>query len=155
MNDPELPDLLPNYPRTHAESVRTLATAMLRTSIAPVAVTAVLAVIVSTVVGGLPGLWGSMVGVVVSVASGLATLWLMYRTAAMPVHFVMAAALGGFAGKMVVLLVTMLSLRGVDGLNLRSLALTMLAVILVTAVCETIAFRRTKIPTLIVTSENP
>jgi len=155
MSESELPDLLPNYPRTHAESVRTLATAMLRTSAVPVAVTAVLAVLVSTVVAGLPGLWGSLVGVVVSVASGLATLWLMHRTAALPVHFVMAAALGGFAGKMVVLLVTMLLLRGADGLDTRSLALTMLAVIVVTAVFETLAFRRTKIPTLIVTSENP
>lgn len=147
---PELPELLPGYPRTHAESVRTLAAAMLRTSTLPVTVTAVLAVIVSTVVAGLPGLWGSLVGVVVSVAAGLVTLWLMHNTAALPVHFVMAAALGGFMGKMLVLLVTMLLLRGVSGLDLKALAFTMLAVILVTAVCETIAFRRTKIPTLIV-----
>lgn len=150
MNEPELPELLPNYPRTHAESVRTLAAAMLRTSTVPVTVTAVLAVIVSTAVAGLPGLWGSLVGVVVSVAAGLVTLWLMHNTAALPVHFVMAAALGGFMGKMLVLLVTMLLLRGVSGLDLKALAFTMLAIILVTAVCETIAFRRTKIPTLIV-----
>lgn len=147
MRDNNAPDVIPD---THAGVVLKLASAMFRMSLIPVLATWLIAAVLSTVVAGFAGLWSSLIGGAVAVASGLATLWLMRRTASMDVHFVMAAALGGFVGKMIVLLVTMMLLRGVDGIHTNSLALTMTAIILVTAGAEARAFRKTKLPTLII-----
>jgi Ca2+/Na+ antiporter len=66
---------------------------------------------------------------------------------------VMAVALGGYIFKILVLLGVMMLLRGVDGLHPKALALTMLAVILVWAASEFVAFRRTRIATIIPASD--
>lgn len=63
--------------------------------------------------------------------------------------FVMVAALGGYIGKMVVLLVVMTLLGWVEGIHRESLAFTMLATIMVWAGAEVVAFKRTKIPTIV------
>lgn len=142
--------LLADMPRTHAESVLKLARAMLRYALWPALATVVAGITVGTLVAGFEGTLGALVGGIVAFASSLATLWLMRRTAAMNPMLVMAAALGGFVGKMLILLVVMMLLGNVDVLHTESLAYTMLAVVVVWAAADAVAFRRTKIPTLIV-----
>lgn len=134
---------------THAGVVRNLAGAMFRGALIPTVVTVVLAVVVLGVLNGVPGAVGALVGGVVIIASSLATLWLMHRTAALEVHFVMAAALGGFMLKMLVLLGVMILLRDVEFLHTNSVAITMVATILVTAGTEARASKRTRTPNVI------
>lgn len=156
MTDKTEPDLGldTDFPRTHAESVRKLADAMLRYALWPAVAVSVAGIVVATVLFGLNGGVAALVGGAVACASSLATLWLMRRTAALNPHFAMVAALGGFVGKMIILLVVMVVLREVTWLHTGSLAVTMLAAVLVWAGAEAVAFRRTKIPTLIVDSSD-
>ncbi|MDA3628005.1 hypothetical protein OU415_21410 [Saccharopolyspora sp. WRP15-2] len=133
----------------HAETVRRLASAMLRTAVWPGVATVVVAAVVATALVGTPGLLGALVGGVVAFGSSLLTIWLMRFTGGMNPHFVMVAALGGYVGKMLVLLVVMTLLGGVEALHRESLAFTMLATVMVWAGAEVVAFKRTKIPTIV------
>ncbi|WP_425458419.1 hypothetical protein [Amycolatopsis rhizosphaerae] len=137
----------------HAQSVLKLADAMYRGALWPGVATVVVGAVVATVVVGLPGLFGAVVGGVVAFASSLATLWMMRKTAAMEPMAVMAVALGGYIFKVLVLLGVMMLLRNVGFLHPKALAFTMLAVILVWAAAEFVAFRRTRIPTIIPASD--
>jgi len=137
----------------HAQSVLKLADAMFRGALWPGIATVVIGAVVATVWVGLPGLFGAVVGGVVAFASSLVTLWMMRKTAAMEPMAVMAVALGGYILKVLVLLGVMMLLRNVPGLHVKALAFTMLAVIVVWAAAEFLAFRRTKIPTIIPASE--
>lgn len=151
--EPDL-GLLTDMPRTHAESVHKLADAMLRYALWPAVAVVVAGITVGTLVAGVEGSLGALVGGIVAFASSFATLWLMRRTAAFNPMLVMGAALGGFIGKMLILLIVMLLLGNVSFLHTESLAFTMLAVVVVWAAMDMIAFRRTKIPTLIISSDD-
>ncbi|MDI2028709.1 hypothetical protein QFW96_08810 [Saccharopolyspora sp. TS4A08] len=133
----------------HAEVVRRLASAMLRTAVWPGAATVVVGAIVATVLVGVPGLVGALIGGVVAFGSSLLTIWLMRFSGGMNPQFVMVVALGGYVGKMLVLLVVMTLLGGVDAIHRESLAFTMLATVMVWAGAEVVAFKRTRIPTII------
>lgn len=133
----------------HAATVRTLADAMLRTAVWPGAVVVLLGVLVSGSLVGLPGVFGALVGGAVAVGSSLLTIFLMRWTGGMNPMFVMAVALGGYIGKMLVLLIVMTLLGSVSGIHAHALAFTMLATIMVWAGAEVAAFRRTKVPTII------
>jgi hypothetical protein len=137
------------YPETHGEIVLKLADAQLRYQIMLVLPVLALAVVLSTILVGLDGLWGSLVGSAVAVASSAFTMWLMRISAHQGPHLVMAAALGGFVGKMVILLVVLTLLGDVTALDRNSLAFTMLAGVIVAAVADGVAFRKTKLPTII------
>jgi hypothetical protein len=137
----------------HGESVRTLAAAMLRTAVIPGLVTVAVATGVAAVAAGSAGVAGALVGGGVAVASSLTTIALMRWSAHLPVMVVMTVALGGFVFKMLLLLVVMQVLRDVAALHGRSLALTFLATVLVWAAAEAVAFKRARIPTLIVGGE--
>jgi ATP synthase protein I len=143
-----------DQPRTHGETVTRLADAMLRHALWPAVVTAVVGIVVCSVLYGVRGGVAAAVGGVVAFASSLATWWLMRKTAELNPMMVMAGALGGFVGKMIVLLLVLMVLREISWLHTKSLAYTMLAVVIVWAVMDTVAFRRTKLPTLIVTSDD-
>lgn len=123
---------------------------MLRTALVPGLVTVAIGAVAATVLVGADGLFGALVGGAVAFASSLMTLFLMRWSAGLPVMMVMGVALGGFALKMIVLLGVMIAFRGVDALHPLSLALTFLATVLVWAGAEAVAFKRTKIPTVIV-----
>lgn len=138
----------------HAAQVLKLADAMLRVAVWPTVAAVVVAVIVATIWVGLSGLLGALVGGIVAVASSLVTLWMMRKTSGMEPMAVMAVALGGYIFKMLVLLGVMTLLRGIGGLHAYALAFTFLAVVLVWASAEVVAFRRTKIPTIITDSQN-
>ncbi|SFS38830.1 hypothetical protein [Saccharopolyspora flava] len=133
----------------HAEVVRRLASAMLRTAVWPGAATVVIGAIVATVLVGVPGLVGALIGGVVAFGSSLLTIWLMRFSGGMNPQFVMVVALGGYVGKMLVLLVVMTLLGGIDVIHRESLAFTMLATVMVWAGAEVVAFKRTRIPTII------
>ncbi|KAA5832756.1 hypothetical protein ABT337_12650 [Saccharopolyspora hirsuta] len=133
----------------HAETVRRLASAMLRTAVWPGLATVAIAAVVATALVGTTGLLGALVGGAVAFGSSLLTIWLMRFTGGMSPHFVMVAALGGYVGKMLVLLVVMTLLGGVEALHRESLAFTMLATVMVWAGAEVVAFKRTKIPTIV------
>lgn len=133
----------------HAASVRKLADAMLRTALWPGLITVVLGVVAATAWVGVPGLFGALVGGVVAFASSLVTIALMRWTGGMNPMFVMVAALGGYMIKMIVLLVVMTLLGGVEGIHSEALAFTMLATIMVWAGAEVLAFKKTKIPTIV------
>ena len=133
----------------HAETVRRLARAMFRTAVWPATATVVLGVVVATLVVGVTGLVGALVGGAVAFASSLVTLWLMRTTGGMNPAFVMVAALGGYVGKMLVLLVVMTLLGGIAAIHRESLAFTMLATVIVWAGAEVVAFKKTRIPTVV------
>jgi hypothetical protein len=137
-------------PNPHATSVLTLADAMLRTALVPGLVTVAVGAVAATVLVGADGLYGALVGGAVASGSSLMTLFMMRWSAGLPAMVVMGVALGGFALKMVVLLGVMIAFQGVDAFHPMSLALTFLATVLVWAAAEAVAFRRTKIPTVIV-----
>lgn len=143
-----------DLPKTHGEAVTRLADAMLRYAIWPAAVTMVIGVVVASVMFGAQGGVAALIGGIVAFGSSLATWWLMRKTAAMNPMMVMAGALGGFVGKMIVLLLVLMVLREITWLHTKSLAFTMLAVVIVWAAMDTVAFRRTKLPTLIVNSDD-
>lgn len=133
----------------HAQSVLKLADAMLRFALWPAVATVVIGAVVSTILSGVPGLLGSLVGGVIAFASSLVTLFMMRKSAALDPFMVMAVALGGYILKVMVLFGVMTGLKGVDAFNRYALAFTTLAVILVWAAAEFLAFRKTKIPTII------
>ena len=143
-----------DLPRTHAETVTRLADAMLRYALWPSVATAVIGIVVCSVLYGAQGGVAALVGAVVAFGSSLATWVLMRKTAALNPTMVMTGALGGFIGKMIVLLLVLMVVREISWLHVKSLAYTMLAVVIVWAAMDTVAFRRTKLPTLIVNSDD-
>jgi ATP synthase protein I len=143
-----------DLPRTHGEAVTRLADAMLRYALWPAVATAVAGIVVASVLFGVRGGVSALVGAVVAFASSLATWWLMRKTAALNPMLVMAGALGGFVGKMILLLLVLMVLREISWFHVQSLAYTMLAVVIVWAAMDTVAFRRTKLPTLIINADD-
>jgi ATP synthase protein I len=141
-------------PKTHAETVTRLADAMLRYAVWPAVATVVIGVVVASVLHGVQGGVSAFLGGLVACASSLATWLLMRKTAALNPMMVMTGALGGFAGKMIILLLVMMVLREITWLHTESLAYTMLAVVVVWAAMDMVAFRRTKLPTLIVNTDD-
>jgi ATP synthase protein I len=143
-----------DQPRTHGEAVTRLADSMLRHALWPAVATMVVGIVVASVLFGVRGGVSALVGGVVAFASSLATWWLMRKTANLNPVMVMTGALGGFVGKMIILLLVLMVLREVTWLHTKSLAYTMLAVVIVWAVMDTVAFRRTKLPTLIIDTDD-
>jgi ATP synthase protein I len=139
---------------THEGVVRQLADEMFRGALWLTVATVVVGMIVSAVLAGLSGLLGALVGGGVACASSLATLLVMRKTAALDVHFVMAAALGGFVGKMFVLLIVMILLRDVPMFDQKALALTMLATVVIAAAAEARASKKSRFPMTIPVAEN-
>ena len=143
-----------DLPKTHGEAVTRLADAMLRYAIWPAVATVVVGIVVSSVFNGVPGGVSALIGGIVAFGSSMATWWLMRKTAAMNPMMVMTGALGGFLGKMIILLLVLMVLREITWVHTESLAYTMLAVVIVWAAMDTVAFRRTKLPTLIITGDD-
>jgi ATP synthase protein I len=141
-------------PKTHAETVTRLADAMLRYALWPAVATVVVGIVVASVLQGVQGGVSALIGGVVAFASSLGTWWLMRKTAALNPMMVMTGALGGFFGKMIILLLVLMVFREITWLHAESLAYTMLAVVVVWAAMDTVAFRRTKLPTLIVNTDD-
>lgn len=143
-----------DLPKSHGEAVTRLADAMLRYAIWPAVATVVVGIVVASVLHGVQGGVSALIGGIVAFGSSMATWWLMRKTAALNPMMVMTGALGGFVGKMIILLLVLMVLREITWLHTTSLAYTMLAVVIVWAAMDTVAFRRTKLPTLIITDDD-
>jgi ATP synthase protein I len=141
-----------SIPDTHAGTVRKLADAMLRGSLWYGIAAAVAGTVVSALVVGLPGALGGVAGGALGVGSSVTTLVVMRKAAGVSPMTLLPVAMSTFIGKMIVLFVLASALRAVPMVHAKSAALTMLAVILVWTACEIRAFRKTKVPTIIVDS---
>ncbi|MFD6072942.1 hypothetical protein [Amycolatopsis lurida] len=133
----------------HAKVVLQAANAMTKASLKLVPPAVLVCIVVFTILNGLPGLFGSVLGGVLAIVSALATLGLMRFSAGMDPMFVMVIALGGYVLKLVLLFGALTLLRGVSSIHPMALGVTMIVAILVAAAVEFAAFRKTKIPTII------
>lgn len=140
----------PEETNPHAESVRKLAAAMLRTAWLPTVIAVAACAVLAASIVGLAGLWGALVGGGIAIGISVLTIVLMRLSADLPPALVMAVAMGGYVAKLLVLLVMIITLKGVTALHPYSLGLTMLTSLFVWIAAEVVAFRRTPIPTLVV-----
>jgi ATP synthase protein I len=116
----------------------------------PVAgVTAAVAVGLSVLVAGIPGLWGSLLGVALAVVYLGLSLLVGRLTLRRDPNVMMAAAMASFLVKLIVLMVLLRSLQAagvfgrVDGM---AFAVTAAALALATVVAEAIGFSRARRP---------
>ena len=75
------------------------------------------------------------------------------KTAALDPMFVMVAALGGFMGKLIVLLAAVILLRGQDWLEPKALGITLVATVVVTSILEARASKRSRSQMVVPASE--
>ncbi|QRP47457.1 hypothetical protein [Amycolatopsis sp. FDAARGOS 1241] len=133
----------------HAKVVLQAARAMTRASLLVTPPAVVLCIVLFSILYGLHGFLGSLVGGVLALLASLSTLGLMRFSAGQDPMFVMVIALGGYVVKIVVLFAALSLLKGVTALHALSLGITMVVAILLAAAAEFAAFRKTKIPTII------
>ncbi|MDQ7804924.1 hypothetical protein Q5425_14360 [Amycolatopsis sp. A133] len=133
----------------HAEVVLQAARAMTKASLLVTPPAVVLCIALFTILNGLPGFLGSLVGGVLALLASLSTLGLMKFSAGQDPMFVMVIALGGYVVKVVLLFGALTLLKGVTALHPMSLGITMIVAIMLAAAAEFAAFRKTKIPTII------
>ncbi|SER22118.1 hypothetical protein SAMN05216188_10922 [Lentzea xinjiangensis] len=129
---------------THELTVQRLAGEMFRAAAWAALGTFAVGVVVSTVIWGTAGLFGSLIGGVIAVGSSFATLLLMRKTAALDPMFVMIAALGGFMGKLIALLGVVILLQGQTWLEPKALGITLAATAVVTSFLEARASRHSR-----------
>ncbi|WP_229787567.1 hypothetical protein [Actinokineospora fastidiosa] len=132
----------------------TLAAAMFRYSIWPSLGVGVVGVVVFGLINGMPGVLGAAIGAALAIGSSMLTLFLMRKSAGAGPHIGMAASLGGFILKLLLLLLIMAALKDVEALHRESLGITMVAVVVVAAAADAMAFRATKLPTIIPAGES-
>lgn len=139
---------------THEAVVRRLAGEMFRGALWAALGTVAAGAIVWTVLAGLPGLVAALIGGAIACLSSVGTLVLMRKTAALPVQFIMVAALAGFMGKLILLIVVMVLLRRFPLLHTNALALTMAATIVVATFMEVRASKRSRSQMVVPTPGN-
>ncbi len=133
----------------HIKPVVDAAKAMAKASLIVTLPAIAVCVALFTVLNGVPGLLGSLVGGALSMVASLSTLGMMRFSAGQDPTFVMVVALGGYAIKVILLFAALTLLKGVTALHPLSLGITMIVAILIAAGAEFAAFKKTKIPTII------
>lgn len=133
----------------HAKPVVEAARAMTRASLLVTVPAVVVCIVLFSVLNGLHGFLGSLVGGVLAMLASLSTLGMMRFSAGLDPMFVMVIALSGYVVKVIVLFGALTLLKGVTALHPMSLGITMIVAILVAAAAEFAAFRKTKLPTII------
>jgi hypothetical protein len=140
-------------PATHAATtaqIRDVSRAMLRGGLWPAVVVAVVAVVVSGVVAGGAGVVAALSGaVLVIVICALGPLVMGWTAQTEPL-MVMGIAMISFVTKLGVLLVLFLVVDGLGLVDTRVFALALGAVTIAFIAGETIAFARTRTPTIAV-----
>ncbi|WP_447004041.1 hypothetical protein ACRAKI_31050 [Saccharothrix isguenensis] len=139
---------------SHEAVVERLAGEMFRGAMWAALVTVAICLAVWTGVAGVTGLVSALIGGVIACLSSVGTLVLMRKTAALPVQFIMVAALGGFMGKLILLVGVMFLLRAFPALHVNALALTTVATIVVTTFMEVRASKRSRSQIVIPTPGN-
>jgi F0F1-type ATP synthase assembly protein I len=133
----------------HAKVVLQAARAMTKASLLVTPPAVIVCIALFSILKGMPGFLGSLVGGVLAMLASLSTLGLMRFSAGQDPMFVMVIALGGYVVKVVLLFGALTLLKGVTALHPLSLGITMIVAILLAAAAEFAAFRKTKIPTII------
>ncbi|NMH99007.1 hypothetical protein [Pseudonocardia acidicola] len=132
----------------HVKTVLRLARAMQRNALILAAVTSVVAVVVSAVLRGGGGAVGAVVGAVLAMVAGSVSTLVMRATAQASPAAVMISAMTAFGGKIVVLLVFLILLRGTTLFDNQTFAITILAVTAAWIIGEIIGFVRTRTPVI-------
>ena len=133
----------------HAKVVLQAARAMTKASLLVTPPAVLVCIALFSILNGLPGFLGSLVGGVLAMLASLSTLGMMKFSAGQDPMFVMVIALGGYVVKVIVLFGALTLLKGVTALHPMSLGITMIVAIMLAAAAEFAAFRKTKIPTII------
>jgi hypothetical protein len=134
----------------HAKTVLTVAAAMQKATLIAVPPVVLVSTIVFLVLRGAPGLFGGLIGGALAILSSLATLGMMKFSAGMDPMFVMVIALGGYLFKIILLFGALTLLKGVTGISPTAVGITLLAAIIAAAAVEVRAYKRTKVPTIII-----
>jgi ATP synthase protein I len=140
---------LPKLPETHRDVYLAMVRATFRGAVWGTVVAALLGVLLAGAFVGWHGVFGALVGGALGVGSFLLTQLFMRQFAAVNMNMLMVAMLGGFLAKMLVLFAALKLLGQVAELHRMSLALTLLATIIVSGTIEALAFRKTQVPTII------
>jgi len=139
----------PEQENPHAKVVLQAARAMTKASLLVTPPAVIVCIVLFSILNGLHGFLGSLVGGVLAMLASLSTLGMMKFSAGQDPMFVMVIALGGYVVKVIVLFGALTLLRGVTALHPMSLGITMIVAIMLAAAAEFAAFRKTKIPTII------
>ena len=118
---------------------------LLRDTAVPTAVVGVLAVVVSTVMVGLKGFTGSVIGAVIVFLFFGSSLVIISRVAAKAPMLLMNVALATYVGKLIVLAVFMIVFKHTTLFNFRAFGFTILAMTLVWLGAEARAVWQTKL----------
>jgi hypothetical protein len=133
----------------HAKPVVEAARAMTKASLLVTPPAVLVCIVLFSILNGLHGFLGSLVGGVLALLASLSTLGLMRFSAGQDPMFVMVIALSGYVVKVLVLFGALTLLKGVTALHPLSLGITMIVAILLAAAAEFAAFRKTNIPVII------
>ncbi|MFD1149569.1 hypothetical protein [Saccharothrix hoggarensis] len=139
---------------THEAVVRRLAGEMFRGAMWAALGTVAVGAVLWTVLAGVPGLVAALIGGALACLSSVGTLVVMRKTAALPLQVIMVAALAGFMGKLILLIVVMVLLRQFPVLHTNALALTMAATIVVATFMEVRASKRSRSQMVVPTPGN-
>jgi F0F1-type ATP synthase assembly protein I len=133
----------------HVKPVVDAARAMTKASLLVTPPAVLVCIVLFSVLNGLHGFLGSLVGGVLAMLASLSTLGLMRFSAGQDPMFVMVIALSGYVVKVLVLFGALTLLKGVTALHPLSLGITMIVAILLAAGAEFAAFRKTNIPVIV------
>lgn len=141
---PEHTFLNDRYLRTRA--VLTLIRTVLVRLLLASAVIGVLAVLIGLLVGGLPGVWGALIAVAISVLFTGATVATMYAVTGRGPELLQIALLGGWILKMGLLALLLLWLRTEDFYHLGVFLATLFTAVIVALVVEIGTVATARIP---------
>ena len=133
----------------HVKPVVEAARAMTKASLLVTPPAVLVCIVLFSILNGLHGFLGSLVGGVLALLASLSTLGLMRFSAGQDPMFVMVIALSGYVVKVLVLFGALTLLKGVTALHPLSLGITMIVAILLAAAAEFAAFRKTNIPVIV------
>lgn len=106
----------------------------------------VLGAIIATLVAGLPGLWGALIGAALGGGFILTTALSIALTSKFPPTMVGAVLLGGWLVKMLLAIVVLGVLKDMDFYSEKSLALVVVAALVLVLGAEVYGVVRTKAP---------
>jgi ATP synthase protein I len=134
-------------PETEA-TVLSLASAMLRPALWSAVVVGFLSVLAGFIWAGADGAVGSAVGTLLVIGCCWLTIAIMRWTASAPPMIVMAAGIGGYCAKFLILLVVLIVLRDTTLFDVMALGISILATVSVWTIAELIGFVRARVFTV-------
>ncbi|RCW45252.1 hypothetical protein DFQ14_103219 [Halopolyspora algeriensis] len=143
-----LPETIDPGTETTETTVLRLATAMLRPALWSTLVVGLVAVLIAAVPAGLAGAVGAVSGALLVIACCWFNIAVMRWTARAQPGTVMAAAIGGYCGKFVVLLTLLLVVRETAWFDIHAFALSILAAAAVWTGGELVGFLRGRVATV-------